>query len=205
MKGSDFVFDYVHLLYYKFHKINPNCAGSYIDSLYWIKNKKAAVNAIKKKDHKSFQYAVKVALNHERITKHNCKEINFPSEKDDWKKFEKINVTITLNVLYVKKEKIYPAYVSKYNSNREKQVILLMILNEEGRHYLAVEKPLVLLRGITSKNNANFYCLNCLHSFRTKNKPESHKQVSENKDFCNVVMPSEETKIIEFHQYKKSL
>ena len=28
-------------------------------------------------------------------------------------KFEKNNVTIALNVLYAKKEKIYPAYVSK--------------------------------------------------------------------------------------------
>ena len=27
--------------------------------------------------------------------------------------------------------KIYPSYVSKHNSNREKQVILLMISNEE--------------------------------------------------------------------------
>ena len=32
MKGSDFAFDYVRLLYYKFHKINPNSGGSYIDS-----------------------------------------------------------------------------------------------------------------------------------------------------------------------------
>ena len=32
MKGSDFVFDCVHLLYYKCHKINPNRCGSYIDS-----------------------------------------------------------------------------------------------------------------------------------------------------------------------------
>ena len=32
MKGSEFVFDYVHLLYYKCHKINPNPGGSYIDS-----------------------------------------------------------------------------------------------------------------------------------------------------------------------------
>ena len=31
MRGSDFVFDYVHLLYYKCHNINPN-RGSYIDS-----------------------------------------------------------------------------------------------------------------------------------------------------------------------------
>ena len=32
MKGSEFVFNYVHLLYYKCHKINRNCSGSYIDS-----------------------------------------------------------------------------------------------------------------------------------------------------------------------------
>ena len=47
------------------------------------------------------------------------------------KRFERNNVTIALNVLYAKKEKIYPAYVSKHNSNHEKQVILLMIPNRE--------------------------------------------------------------------------
>ena len=31
MKGSDFVLNYVHLLYYKCLKINANRAGSYID------------------------------------------------------------------------------------------------------------------------------------------------------------------------------
>ena len=61
------------------------------------------------------------------INKYNWEGINFPSEKDDWKKFEKNNVTIALNVLHAKKEKIYPTYVSKHNSNREKQVILLII------------------------------------------------------------------------------
>ena len=30
---------------------------------------------------------------------------NFPSERDDWKKFEKNNVTIALNVLYAQKKK----------------------------------------------------------------------------------------------------
>ena len=37
--------------------------------------------------------------------------------KDDWKKFEKHNVTIDLNVLYAKREKIYSANVSKKNSS----------------------------------------------------------------------------------------
>ena len=33
MKGSEFVFDDVQLLYYKCHKINPNLSELYIDSL----------------------------------------------------------------------------------------------------------------------------------------------------------------------------
>ena len=91
----------------------------------------------------------------------------------------------------LKKKKIYLAYayVFKNNSNREKQVIVLMISNEEKQwHYLAVKN----------------YCVNCLHLFRTKIKLESHKRLYVNKDFCNVVMSSEGTKILEFNQYKKS-
>ena len=107
--------------------------------------------------------------------------------------------------MHVNKEKIYP-----YNSNREKQVILLMISNGEGCkvkskgrwHYLAVKK-LSIIRGITSKNNGDVYCLNCLHFVRTKNKLESHKKVCANKDLGNVNMPSEDTKILEFNQYQK--
>ena len=38
IKGSEFVFDYVHLLYYKCHKINPNHGRSYKHSPDWIKN-----------------------------------------------------------------------------------------------------------------------------------------------------------------------
>ena len=41
MRGSEFVFDYVQLLYYKCHKINLNRGGSYMDSPDWIKNKKS--------------------------------------------------------------------------------------------------------------------------------------------------------------------
>ena len=56
-------------------------------------------------------------------------------------KIEKNNVTIALNVLYAKKIYIYPACVSKHNSNCEKQVILLIISNGEKQwHYLAAKK-----------------------------------------------------------------
>ena len=45
MKSSEFVFDYVHLLYYKCHKINQNRGGSYIYSS----------NRIKKSNNKSHE------------------------------------------------------------------------------------------------------------------------------------------------------
>ena len=117
-----------------------------------------------------------------------------------------------------KKRKIYSAYVSKHNSNREKQVILLMIPNREKRersetlakransegqlHFLVVKKLSALLKRIKSKISDDFYCLSCLHSFRIKNKLESHKKHV--RDFSNVILPSEDTKILEFNQYQKS-
>ena len=75
---------------------------------------------------------------------------------------------------------------------------------KEGWHYLAVKNLSALLNGITSKYKGHFYCLNCLHPFRTKNKLKSHEKVCKNKDFCGIVMPSEKDSILEFNQYMKS-
>ena len=66
------------------------------------------------------------------------------------------------------------------------------------------KKLSALIRGITSKHHGDFYCLNCFHFFATKNKSESHKIVCQNKDFCNVVMTSEDTKLLEFNQCHNS-
>ena len=51
MKGSDFIYDLVHL-YYKRHKAVFKHDGSYIDSLDWIK-KKATINP-RNRDDKCF-------------------------------------------------------------------------------------------------------------------------------------------------------
>ena len=66
-----YVLDYVHLFYYKCHRKTLNYGGSNINSPDSIKNKKAAINPINKKDNKCFQYAVKVALNNEEIGKNS--------------------------------------------------------------------------------------------------------------------------------------
>ena len=48
------------------------------------------------------------------------------------------NATIVLNMIFIKKMNIYSAYISEHNLNHENQIILLMILNGQGLHYLAI-------------------------------------------------------------------
>ena len=120
MKGSEFAYDYDHLLYYKSYKINPNQDGSYIDSLEWIKTKNQQWILSIKKIINAFKIAVTVTLvNHVEIgkisqkltkikpfiNKYKWEWISVPSEKDDCKKTEKNNVTIALNILHAEKEK----------------------------------------------------------------------------------------------------
>ena len=80
-----------------------------------------------------------------------------------------------------------------------------MISNGDKQwHYLAVKKPPALLRGITSNHHGDFYCLNYFNSFATEKKLILHKKVCENKDFSNILLPSEDIKMLKFNQYQKS-
>ena len=63
------------------------------------------------------------------------------------------------------------------------------------------EKISTLLKGITSKCQGDFYCLNCPHSFRTENRHKSHEKECKNKDFSGTVLPSEKDNILNFDQY----
>ena len=219
MKGSDFEFEGADFLYYDFNKISLNRGGSYIDSPKWIKDKKSTINP-KNNDYKCFQYAVTLALILDKINSHperiskikpfieqyKWKEIDFPATSRDWKKFE-LNNEIALNILYVphNTKKIQVAYKSKHNLTREKQVILLMIGNGENWHYLVVKSLSRLLKGITSNHKEDFYCLNCFHSYRTKNKLDEHKKICENHEYCHVEMPNEDINIIKYNQGEKSI
>ena len=108
----------------------------------WLKSKKESIT----NEDNYFQNALNDTLNHETIETHperisklkpyinqyNWKDIKFPSDKEDWKKFEQNNKGIALNILFAphNKEEIWPAYISKHNHKRKNQVILLMITDD---------------------------------------------------------------------------
>ena len=89
------------LLYYKCQQINPNRVGSYITSPDWKKNKKEAANPTNKRDKYHQQSITETIINHEKIkrnseritkikafvAKYKFEGINYPSEKDDSKKY----------------------------------------------------------------------------------------------------------------------
>ena len=98
MKGSQFIFDSVNLLYYHLQETSLERTGaSYIDSTKWVKSKKVTINP-KSNDNNCFQYAIIAALNHKQIKSHpekisnlkpfigqyNWKGINFsPKQEKD--------------------------------------------------------------------------------------------------------------------------
>ena len=101
MKGSDFLFDSVNLLYYRLQKTSLKRIGSsYIDSPEWLKNKKPTTNP-KNNDDNSSQYALAAASNYLNIKSHperisnpqpfidqyDWKETNFPLQNEAWKIF----------------------------------------------------------------------------------------------------------------------
>ena len=107
MRGNEFVFDSVDLFHYNHHKRSFNRGGSYIDSPGQLRNKKATISP-KNNDDKCFQYAITAALNYKQIKSHaegissvrpfiyqyNWNEIDFPSHKKDWEKFNLNNKSI---------------------------------------------------------------------------------------------------------------
>ena len=94
-------------------------------------------------------------------------------------------------------EEIRHVYESKRNLTRENQVILLMSTDGKKWHYLAVKNSRALLRRITSTNNGDFYCLNCLHSYIAKDKLKEDENVCKNHDYCCIEILKENNEILE--------
>ena len=122
---------------------------------------------------------------------------------------ESNNKSIDLNILFVPcntKQTVRAYPPKKHNNKRKNQVILLMIIEGKKWHYLAVKRLPSLLRGVISSNhNGDFYCLNCLHSYRTENKLKKDEKVCNDYDYCYVEMLDEFNKILKYNHGEKSL
>ena len=137
------------------------------------------------------------------IDQYNWKEIDFPSHSKDWKKFEQNNKTIALNIIFVQHntKKIRLAYKSKHDFKGENQVFLLMTADGKKWHYLTVKSLFALLRGTIFRD---FYCLNCFHSYSTKENLKKLEKVYYDHDYY-VKMLNGNNKILKYNHGEKSM
>ena len=84
---------------------------SELHSSEWLRNKKELITS----EDNCFQNALNDSIDYQRIRKdpqriskrkpyinqYNWKDIKFPSDKEDWKKFEQNNKEIALNLLFI--------------------------------------------------------------------------------------------------------
>ena len=61
-----------------------------------------------------------------------------------------------------------------------------------------------MVRGIIVNNHGDFYCLNCLHTYTTKNKLKKHRKICENHEYCKLEMPKEGS-VLKYVTGEKSL
>ena len=164
---------------------------SELDSLGWLRGKKEAII----NGDNDFQNALDDALNYQtiekdpqrisklkpHISKYNWEGTDFPAEPKDWKKIERNNKTIVLNILFIpyNTETISAAYKSEYNK-RKKQVILLMFTDGKKWHHLAVTNLSALLQGKSSNHDGDIHCLNSFNLYTTKNKLKEHEEICNN-------------------------
>ena len=212
--GSNWTFKSIICLEIHTVVYEPLKGNSYIPLPPKLAQKKAIIN-MKNEDDKCFTWSVLRALNPredhaERIDKDlNKKEdslnmtgIVYPVQLNVLDKFERQNPTISINV-FGYEESVYPLRVSKCEGREV--VNLLLISDEEKRHYCLIKSMSRLLSSQTSKRNGvQYYCMRCLNPFHSQESLDKHLEYCSTHEAVKTEMPGEGT-TLSFKNYNRSM
>ena len=212
--GSNWTFKSIICLEIHTVVYEPLKGNSYIPLPPKLAQKKAIIN-MKNEDDKCFTWSVLRALNPreehaERIDKDlNKKEdslnmtgIVYPVQLNAIDTFERQNPTISINV-FGYEESVCPLRVSKCE---DREVVnLLLISDDEKRHYCLIKSMSRLLSSQTSKRNGvQYYCMRCLNPFHSQESLDKHLEYCSTHEAVKLEMPGEGT-ILSFENYNRSM
>ena len=221
LRGSNFIFSSVDLTYLEVTKINLKRVGTFVSTPEWIFNKKAIINPNNFDDEFCFAWSIIISIHyneigrdHNRISKlkrfinnYDWSDINFPTDKRDWNRFEKQNFSVALNIFSAHEsvKKFDNIRISKFNRTRPHKVVLLMITDGEKRHFTSVRSETRLFRGVFSKHHNDYYCLNCTYSYRTENALKKQERLCLNNKDCLVKLPFKNQRILKYEKDMRSV
>ena len=175
---------------------------------------KAIINP-KNKDNKCFLWCVPRALNpkdnlseiidkklKEKENTLNMEGIEYPVRLNDIDKFEKQNPNISITVFGYEEKSVYPLRNSN-NTNREHNIILILIKEEGVNHYCLVKNPSRLLSSQVSKHkDKHHFCKRCLNPFNSQKALDKHEEYCGNHEAVKINMPEKGT-MLKFKNYHR--
>ena len=192
---------------------NPLRGEAWVALAKELVNKNAIINP-QNKDDKCFLWCVLRALNPtkdhpERIDKKlkekentlNMEGIEYPVSLKDIDKFEKQNPSIFITVFGYEDKSVYVLRNSK-NTNREHNVILILIKEKGVNHYCLVKNLSRLLSSQVSKHHGKkYFCMRCLNPFNDQKALDKHEEYCSNHEAVKIIMPKKGT-MLRFENYR---
>ena len=199
LRDSKFIFDSVIHMDSSVHRLNLTRGSSYIPLPDWSAKKKAIINP-KNLDLKSFKWSVIAALkwreidrDHQRVSKLRRYDdldwtgINFPVSTKDIIKFELRN-RIGVNVLASDSK---TPYICRKGGDYDRVVNLMIIEDDDKKHYVAIKSLGRLLSKMNSKNNPiQHFCTSCLHRFSDVQYRDDHYAYCRSNESVRIEMPT---------------
>ena len=214
LRDSKFIFDSVIHMDSSVHRLNLTRGSSYIPLPDWSAKIKAIINP-KNLDLESFKWSVIAALkwreidrDQQRVSKLRRYDdldwtgINFPVSTKDISKFELRN-RIGVNVLALDSR---TPYICRKGGDYDRVVNLMIIEDDDKKHYIAIKSLGRLLSKMNSKHNpTQHFCTNCLHGFSDVQSRDDHYAYCRSNESVRIEMPTKNP-VVEYsngqHQFK---
>ena len=214
--GSGWTVEKVLGLSVRIAAYKPTAGLSYIKSPKYIINKQSVLNIINK-DEKCFLWSVLASLyptksRQNRVPKYqqfehklNTTGLIFPLSIHHVKKFETLNLSISVNIFaYDGKTGVYPIYITTFK-NRHHHVSLLLLSGGEKSHYTLITNMSGLLNQPGGYRHAKHYCNYCLHGFIDMTSLLQHTEYCVKFGPQKVILPNEDKCWVKFKATQKML
>ena len=199
LRDSKFTFDRILYMDINIHRLNLTRGASYIKLPGWLDKKKAIINP-QNLDNKCFKWAVIAGLKWEEIDCHperisklrqyenefDWNEITYPVSTKNISKFKTRN-EIGVNLLAINGRTIY---ICRKGGDYERKVNLMVLEEDQKKHYVAVKSISRLLSSMNNKHEkAQHFCMNCLNGFKPQESRDNHYNYCAYNEPVKIEMP----------------
>ncbi len=219
-EGSGWVISSLINLKISSAEFDPIGGSSYIPTPKFLATKNALLNIQNFDDDRCFLYSV-LAHSHpvasddnaNRANKYkpflhelNIEKLKFPLETRQIEVFEKQNpdYSINVNIFDEETKKIIPEYASRFRG-RKFHVNLLLLAQEEKRHYLLIRNLSRLVAHRSDHKDAVHVCPYCLHCFYTEECLQRHIPECSVHGLQRLKYPDDEHNKLKFKNYIRSM